>query len=78
MKNKLDARYGQTFLSLTTAASIVVTKDKEVRRKEGKKIELGTVVKGKVGELEVTVRFGALGRLRKEVSGLVWKVIGKK
>ena len=39
---------------------------------------LGTVVKGKVGELEEGIREGFVRRLRKEVIGVVGRVVGPR
>ena len=39
---------------------------------------MGTVVKSKIGELEEEVRAGNLIRMRKELTGVVQGVLGKK
>ena len=44
----------------------------------GNKIVLGTVIKSNVGELEEEVRAGSLRRMRKEFTGVVQGVSGKR
>ena len=39
---------------------------------------MGTVVKAKLGELEEEIREGFSRKLRKEVTGLVQEVVGKR
>ena len=44
----------------------------------GDKIMVGTVVKAKLGDLEEDIREVFLRRLRKEMSGVMQEVVGKK
>ena len=44
----------------------------------GSKIMVGTVVKAKIGELEEEVRAGSPRRMRKDLTGVVKGVSGKK
>ena len=44
----------------------------------GNKIVEGTVVKAKIGELEEEVRAGNLRRMRKELTGVVQGVLGRR
>ena len=44
----------------------------------GNKIMVGTVVKAKNGELEEEVRVGSSRRMRKELTGVVQSVSGKR
>ena len=39
---------------------------------------VGVVVKSKVDDLEEDIRMGFLGRLRKEITGVVQEVVGKR
>ena len=47
-------------------------------RYKGNKIIVGTVVKAKVGELEEEIGEGFSRRLRKEMTGVVQEVVGKR
>ena len=44
----------------------------------GNKIVVGTVVKAKIGELEEEVRVGSARRMRKELTGVVQAISGKR
>ena len=44
----------------------------------GNKIVVGTVVKAKTGELEEEVRVGSARRMRKELTGVVQAISGKR
>ena len=44
----------------------------------GNKILVGTVVKAKIGELDEEVRAGSSRRMRKELTGVVQGVSGRK
>ena len=44
----------------------------------GNKIVVGTVVKAKIGELEEEVRVGSSRRMRKELTGVVQDISGKR
>ena len=44
----------------------------------GRKIVVGTVVKAKIGKLEEEVRVGSSRRTRKELTGVVQDVSGKR
>ena len=44
----------------------------------GNKIVVGTVVKAKIGELEEEVRVGISRRMRKELTGVVQGVSGRR
>ena len=46
--------------------------------RKGNKIMVGTVVKVKVGDLEEDIMEGFLRRLRKDMTGVVQEVVGKR
>ena len=47
-------------------------------RGRGNKIVVGTSVKAKIGELEEEVRVGSTRRMRKELTGVVKAISGKR
>ena len=87
-KHKKETRHSRrsyqqyTRLTMTTSNSIVSYQDSlptELKLKvRGNKIVVGTVVKAKIGELEEEVRAGSSRRTRKELTGVVQGVLGRR
>ena len=64
--------------SITTTAAGTTLPTHMKNRGRGNKIMVGTVVKAKVGDLEEEIGEGFSRRLRKEMTGVVQEVVGKR
>ena len=73
---------GYAQLTMTTSKSIVSSQDslptQQKSKGRGNKIVVGTVVKSKIGELEEEIRAGNSRRMRKELTGVVKGVSGRR
>ena len=62
--------------SIVSSQGLLTTERKSKGR--GNKIVVGTAVKAKIGELEEEVRVGSSRRMRKELTGVVQSISGKR
>ena len=71
-----------TASTMTNSNSIVSSQGplptEQKSKGKGNKIVVGTVVKAKIGELEEEVRVGSSRRMRKELTGVVQGVLGRR
>ena len=67
---------------MTTSKSIVSSQGplptERISKGRGNKIVVGTAIKAKIGELEEEVRVGSTRRMRKELTGVVKAISGKR